>query len=447
MWVLLKSHTTILLEQTKSKVLVSIPYRIVRASIRVGFQTYFQKIYFINKENIPEKGPIIFAVNHPTAFLEPMIHTPFMKHSSYFLLRGDYFNATWARITLNSLHIIPVFRQRDGVGNLRKNLELFDLFQKMLHEDKNITVMVEGSHDFHKRLRKVQRGTARMTIGTYKEYGDDDITILPMGVSFSDVTAFRSMVMVKFGKPIVFKDYLEKVEQNERKVMLEITALIQERLRKCMVHIEHPEDDEVTDQLLDMNRHDARVSFFLGYSEEGDLLEEEIKIANIVNEMSETEKSDFKSKMQHYQDTLKAVGTNDAGVSKQYILNVWNTLFVFLGFPFFVLSCIVHLPMIILVKTAMGMNPKTEFITSLGLAASSFGYPLYWLLWIIVALVIWNKWLLIFVAFMPFLAYLSLYYWDMAQYWRAAWRFRQLKSDKQQQILQAREAVLQFITE
>ncbi len=425
---------------------MKINYHIVKFLIGYGFRTFFQKIYFINKEYIPENGPIIFAANHPTAFIEPIVHIPFMKnYESFFILRGDYFKATWARKALNSLNIIPIFRQRDGVENMRKNMELFGVFQNLLHEDKNITIMVEGSHDYHKRLRTVQRGTARMTIGTYKAYGDDDITILPMGVSFSEVTAFRGIIYVKFGEPIVFKDYVKRVEENERKTMLHITKQIQERLRTCMVHIEQEADDEVTDQLLEMNRNSHRIPIFFAYSEEDTLLEQEIAFANNVNDMPDAKKESFKSKMQGYQEALKKQHITDLGIGKQYILNLWNTLFVFLGFPIFVLSCLVHFPLILLVKKLMGMNKKKEFVTSLGLAATSFGYPIWWLLWGIIAFIFWNKWLFIGVALLPILTYLSLFYWDISRYWRAAWQFNKLGKDKRKHLLNLREEVFAFV--
>lgn len=424
---------------------MKVNYHIANFLVGFGFQTFFQKIYFINKEYIPEKGPIIFAANHPTAFIEPIVHVPFMKIESFFILRGDYFKSKWARKALNSMNVIPIFRQRDGVQNLRKNMELFDFFQDLLHEKKNITIMVEGSHDYHKRLRTVQRGTARMTIGTYKAYGDDDITILPMGVSFSEITAFRSMIFVKFGEPIVFKDYLKQVEENERKTMLLITKQLQERIRMCMVHIEQEADDEVTEQLLDMNRHQHRVPILFAYSEEGTLLEQEIAIANTVNDMPEAKKETLKSKMQDYQDALKKQHITELGIGKQYILNLWNTLFVFLGFPIFVLSCLIHFPLILLVKKVMGMNKKKEFVTSLGLVGTSFGYPMLWSAWAIIALLIWNKWLFIGVALLPILTYFSLFYWDISRYWRAAWQFNKLSKEKQNPLLKLREEVFAFV--
>ena len=161
--------------------------------------------------------------------------------------------------------------------------------------------------------------------------------------------------------------------------------------------------------------------------------------------MPTEQKADFKSKMQVYQNALVEHKVTDLGIGKNYILTFWKTLVVFLGFPFFVLGCLVHFPLILLVKKAMGMNKKKEFITSLGLAAASFGSVIYYLIWAIVALLVWNKWFFVAVLLLPILAYFSLYYWDTARYWRAAWQFSKLDKKKKEQLLSLREEVFAFV--
>lgn len=422
---------------------MTLAYRVVRFLIRISFLTYFQKFYFINKENIPEKGPILFAANHPTAFLEPMIHAPFIKHASYFILRGDYFEKDWARRILNNLNIIPIFRQRDGIENLRKNANLFGMFQDLLHEKKNITIMVEGSHDYRKHLRKVQRGTARMTLGTYKEYGDEDITILPMGVTFTDLLSIRSTVMIKFGKPILLKDYLELHAQNERKAMLKITADIQAELRPCMVHIEDLEHYEATDFVLEMNRNNENVGLWRPYSQNPALLEREIEIANRINRYEQKEQ--LFRQIASYQTALNEAKISDLGLGKAKQFNFLNTFLLLFFFPAFLLISLVHAPMIALVQRLKSKMKKAEFKVSMGFVALTFGYPIFWLLWIIAALIIQNLWFGIFVAVLPLLAFFGLIYWDRLRYWNAARKFNALKKSVRTALLKKREEILEMI--
>ncbi|NJL75846.1 MAG: hypothetical protein HC892_13310 [Saprospiraceae bacterium] len=81
---------------------------------------------------------------------------------------------------MNAIRLVPVYRQRDGFSALRQNQELFELFYHLVHE-KSISIMVEGSHDYRKRLRPVQRGTAKIVFGTY-----ENMVILTLKLYLSD---------------------------------------------------------------------------------------------------------------------------------------------------------------------------------------------------------------------------------------------------------------------
>ena len=415
-------------------------YRIIRFLTRIGFVTYFQKFYFINKENIPEDEPIIFAANHPTAFLEPMIHAPFMRQISYFVLRGDYFEKPLISRILYSLHLVPIFRQRDGMEKLRENSNLFGMFHDMLHDKKNITIMVEGSHDHRKHLRKIQRGTARMSLGTYKEYGDENITIVPMGATFTDLHSIRSMVMIKFGKPILLKDYLELYAEKERKAMLKITADIEKELRPCLVHIEDLDNYESANFVLEMNRNDENVGLWKPFSRSSDLLDREMEIANTINYMEES--AHFFEHVHAYQSALSIEGVSDLGIGKAKHFNVWTTLLLLLFLPVYLITAFVHSPLIILVQRLKAKMKKVEFQVSIGFVAFTFGYPVLWLLWIIAALLIPSFWFSVFVAIMPILAFVSLIYWDNARYWNAARKFRGLKKETRDLLEQKRSEIL-----
>ncbi|MEM9991656.1 MAG: 1-acyl-sn-glycerol-3-phosphate acyltransferase, partial [Bacteroidota bacterium] len=323
------------------------PYYIVRVLIRISFITYFRKLYFIDSQKVPKKAPIIFAANHPTAFLEPIMHAPYLDHVTYFILRGDYFESKWAKKVLSSLKIVPIFRQRDGMEKMRQNANLFGMFQDMLHEKKNLTIMVEGSHDHRKHLRKVQRGTARMALGTYKEYGDEDITILPMGVTFSDVQSVRSVAMIKFGEPIPLKDYLELYAQNERKAMLNITKDIQTRLRPCLVHLEDLEHYENTNFVLDMYRNTQQLDLWKPFSKNATHVEAEISLAERINQIPNIEA--LAHEVKTYQKQLQNVGVKDLGLGKQEQFNIATTLTLLLLLPIFSIITLVHSPLIALV--------------------------------------------------------------------------------------------------
>jgi glycerol-3-phosphate O-acyltransferase/dihydroxyacetone phosphate acyltransferase len=66
-------------------------YQLLKPFIRILFHFYFKKLYFYGEEKIPKDRAILFAVNHPTAFLDPIFVAAHIGPSTSFLLRGDLF--------------------------------------------------------------------------------------------------------------------------------------------------------------------------------------------------------------------------------------------------------------------------------------------------------------------------------------------------------------------
>ena len=66
-------------------------YSFVRPIAAYALKIFFRKIYFTNRDRIPKGKPLILAINHPTAFIEPCILACFLPIKLHFLVRGDLF--------------------------------------------------------------------------------------------------------------------------------------------------------------------------------------------------------------------------------------------------------------------------------------------------------------------------------------------------------------------
>ncbi|MEL6943159.1 MAG: 1-acyl-sn-glycerol-3-phosphate acyltransferase, partial [Bacteroidota bacterium] len=313
-------------------------YKFVKNLAALSMLVLYRKLYFIDAHKLPKKtdGATIFAVNHPTAFTDSFIFMVYSPFDCYFILRGDFFKVSkFVRWFMDQIRLVPIFRQRDGFSALKENQALFDSFYQILHEGKDISVMVEGSHDHRKRLRTVQRGTSRIVFGTYDKFGDTNIKIVPIGLTYSDVTKFRSTAAVRFGDPIYLEDYLDLYAENQRKASVEMTKEIQRRMLPLLVHVEKEEDDQLVDHLLDMNRNDQKRDLFPSFSKNPAQLEAEIAIANKVNALEEEEKISLKEKVNAYFEQLKALNISDLGIAKSKTIGFGTTLFLVIFSPLF----------------------------------------------------------------------------------------------------------------
>ena len=207
-------------------------YYFVKYPMSFAFLIYFRKVFRANLHTVPKGKPVIFAVNHPTAFIDPVMVATYMGPTVHFILRGDVFTSRIIKWILASLRTVPIFRFRDGFESLRRNQETFDFCYRLLRDNKPVLILAEG-HVLHaKRLKPVQKGVARMAFGAYDAYGQEDTLIVPVGVNYTDSDRFRSYAMIEYGEAIALKDYLELYREDERKAIKQLTDEIQKRMRR-----------------------------------------------------------------------------------------------------------------------------------------------------------------------------------------------------------------------
>jgi len=192
-------------------------YQIVKPLARWILGWNFRRIYIAGKDKLPARGPIILASNHPTAFIEPCVLASFQDRPLYFLVRGDFFKLKIFSYLLQKLHMIPVYRLKDGgFSQLKNNYSSFDTCSKALAEGKALMILAEGTSIHEKKLRPIKKGTARIAFGAFEDYNLSDIPIFPVGVNYTNSDQYRSDLMLDIGDPIFLSQYLDEYKNDQR---------------------------------------------------------------------------------------------------------------------------------------------------------------------------------------------------------------------------------------
>ncbi len=419
-------------------------YYIEKYLSKIGFRVFFRKIYFSNQESIQNDKPIIFVVNHPTAFLDPVLIAVFLGPIVHFIVRGDVFNSKFVRAILASLKMYPIFRFRDGFSNLKNNQATMDLCYKFLSQSKNILILAEGETKHEKRLRPIQKGAARMAFGAIEKYGDLDILVVPIGVNYTDSNRFRSEVMMEVGEAIPLKKMMPVYRENPRKAIKQLTDEISIGLRKHVIHVADEADDELVDKILDIQRNDLEKSFFPMVSSSNKLLKKEYKTVEIINKMDHDEKEALSKTLSEYKKELNQHNLKDLGIAQFQKFNFVNSIFIILGFvPFLIGALINGLPLFMAKRFADHKVKKIEFHSSVRYAVGLFGYQLYWLIFFVIALISGNNIFVIAVLVAPFLGFFSLFYDELLMKWKAARKFTSLSKEEKNLLRNKRELLFE----
>lgn len=213
-------------------------YKSVKTYAAIALQFFYRKLEVKGLENVPRTGPLLMIANHQNAFLDAILLTCTTPRSPYFLTRAGVFKRPVARWILNTLRLIPIFRFRDGLGNVKRNDETFEKCLRILERGGALIIFPEGNHDGRYHLRPFQRGVARIALGTRE---DLDLKILPTGIQYDSLTGFRSRVLVTYGAPVTIDAYREVYKEAPRRTIDQLKDDLQEKIRPLMLDL--PDQD------------------------------------------------------------------------------------------------------------------------------------------------------------------------------------------------------------
>jgi len=422
-------------------------YRFVRPLARIGLALSYRKIYFSNENRIPKDKPVLLAANHPTAFIEPCLLACFQKRSLYFMVRGDLFKKPFYIKLLNGLHMVPIFRLKDGgYKNLKNNYDTFEFCYKALNEQKTIMILAEGRTIHEKRLRSIQKGTARIAFGSYEAFGDLDVHIVPVGVNYTYAERFRGDVMIDVGEPMPLRDYLDRYQEHANNAISELTADLETRLAKHVIIIDKKEDEALVEKLFVLDRHSRPLLNAKIVEADSAPLFAEKELAAKVNEMGETEKTAFAKQVNDYFAKLDKHRVDDLGIAQPQHYSAGNSLFLFLGLIPYGIGMIANaLPMMLPKYIADTKVKSIEFKMSVRLAASLGTFLVWYLLLLIIGFIVNSTVYWIALLLLPVLGYFSILYKERYLNWRSARAAAQLDSEIQSALREERQQLMTLI--
>jgi 1-acyl-sn-glycerol-3-phosphate acyltransferase len=424
-------------------------YHIVRPVVTLAFKIYFRKVFYIGGEKIPHGKPLIFSVNHPTGFFEPtVLACVFWDCEFYFITRGDMFRKPFYRRILESLLMIPIFRFKDGFESMRQNTELMQGIQDRLGERKSIMIFSEGTTKTVKRLRPIQKGLARMAFGAYEKFGDIDLQVVPVGLTYSAPHEPRGEVMIQIGDPIPLSNYHALYAENNAKAVNKLTADVEKAMRPCLVHVERETDEDLSERLFELYRHSFPVPPFPVFQKSARRLMAQQEIAHNLNQMADEKREILRGVVSSYFSKLESQNISDIAVAQPYHAELKNLIALILGFLPFLIGWYGHyLPNAYARKIKRERVKFLEFkgpvYAGVAMGATILQYlilfligligqePIYWFLFLM----------------LPFCGYYSVIYNELWQNYKACQALKNLKNTSPESSANGTNLVLKLRAE
>lgn len=213
-------------------------YKIINAYVSVLHRLYYRKFTVAGLEKVPANTPVIFAPNHQNALMDALAVLFAARRPVVFMARADIFKKPAIAKILNLFKILPIYRIRDGYGELSRNQEVFDNTVDVLRKGMPICILPEGNHDGKKRLRQLKKGISRISFQAEQSAGNNlNLHIVPVGLDYSNYFEAGADLLVVFGTPIKVSDYLASYQENESRTINELMNALVSGMRSVMIHI------------------------------------------------------------------------------------------------------------------------------------------------------------------------------------------------------------------
>lgn len=201
-------------------------YRLLKPLVRIALKRYYRHIVVSGLEKFPRRGAVVVISNHQNAVMDPLIVSAFMPRTLGWLARADVFRKGRGRGLLSALQMMPVFRGRDKVNLQQASAKTQRMCVELLQRGSVLALFPEGTHRPVRHLFAFKKGFARI-IAEAAQY--TEITIVPVGIDYSNYFAQQAVAAVRVGDPIV-------ILQRQSPPIAEIIRRSHEALQSVVIH-------------------------------------------------------------------------------------------------------------------------------------------------------------------------------------------------------------------
>jgi len=219
----------------------------VRAFFRALFglilRIFFRRIEVSGAERVPQRGPVIFVLNHPSGLIDPAFLLCLAPRRVSLLAKAPLFRMPVIGFFCRAFDAIPVHRRQDAGSDPSQNRETFDTARAVLARGGAIAIFPEGASHSDPKLRPLKTGAARIAFGAAGGLAESSpIRIVPAGLYYRAKRTFRSAALLYFGEPFAVEPVaLAPGEEPPAGPVRELTARIEQALAAVTLQAEQAE--------------------------------------------------------------------------------------------------------------------------------------------------------------------------------------------------------------
>lgn len=218
-------------------------------------RVYVSNIGVRGVRNVPTTRAVIFAGNHPSGLLDPLVLMAALPHKELTsVAKQSLFAMPFVGFFLAQMRAVPVAKAADpdlppeaqASPEQRRamNRAMFDTARaRLLDERVNLCIFPEGTCHSSHEIKELKTGTARIALEVASAAPSSRVPIIPVGLSYSQPSGrtFRGSVLVDFGRPVNVTDEMlrlfESSEEGARQACGDLTRRLEQHLRHVTISV------------------------------------------------------------------------------------------------------------------------------------------------------------------------------------------------------------------
>jgi 1-acyl-sn-glycerol-3-phosphate acyltransferase len=209
-------------------------YTVLRALIRVLLAVFYRRVEVVGLDRVPETGPLIVAVNHQNALVDPMLVIAALPRRLQPVAKAPLFRHPLIAPFLYAIGAIPVHRRAESGADASRNDAMYRAAATTLGSGGAIMIFPEGLSQPEPALMPLRTGAARMALAALAE--GVPVTLLPVGLVLQEPGTFRvARAFVIIGDAVPITDL---AAMSADRAIRAVTDRLAEGLRAVIVEAE-----------------------------------------------------------------------------------------------------------------------------------------------------------------------------------------------------------------
>ncbi len=420
-------------------------YQFLKIIVKFGLWIYYSKRTVVNRNVLRFKGPAIVVSNHPSTLMDPLNVGALAREPFYFLANAGLFKSKFGNWFFNTFYCIPIERLQDTGGKPVNNAANFARCDAHMVRGSTLYIAPEGDSWMRRHLQKLKTGTVRIAFHSEQQHDYQlDLKIIPVGLTYSAPTAFRSKVFINAGEPLYVRNFRAAYEADPLNTVKMVTSALEAQMRTLMIDTSGDEEDLLVKQVEEIlqNEHPLPAEAEFNRTKKLIVALREWQAADQMKSIQ------FQNQVGLYFRLLQQYQLSDAAVAKSPDKTLFfKILCVILGFPVFLYGFIQHffpafIPFLAAQLLVKRMGLYIGYTTTVKFALGVFTVPLfYWLqselvaYWFSTTVSWW------YLLSLPIAGFFAWEYWIFARKTMRLFRFNSLKN--KQLFKESRSQLLQ----